>query len=195
MDQALTLTPGVPEGLRESIVERVEEGSREYVRKATDPRQQALWRQNAQRAGSSAWKVARGGGGTSRASGQIYRDTPTGSTNAETGEFSIIASGEAPTVGGQPGSSTSSVHSFFAGPSINVTTVVTVSFLDGSLGTSLQDSGFAVNQPSHLEQVAPMTAPSNNQNARPSAQAGYAVPRAPGAPPPGDPGFISGREW
>lgn len=187
VDQALALTPGVPESLRESIVERVEEGSRDYVRKATDPRNQALWKEHAQRAGSSAWKVARGGGGTSRASQSGRSDPSSGSTNVETGEYSLLRSDAGPGSNGSVTSSTSSIHSYFASPTINVTTVVTVTtFKEEPI-----QSDFAVNQPSPLEQSAPWLGPSTSSTSQnpPTGQMGISSPSA------HDPNFVSGRDW
>lgn len=192
MDQALALTPGVPESLRENIVERVEEGSRDYVKKATDPRQQALWTEQARKAGSSAWKLTRGGGGTSRASGHIYRDSVAGGhVNAETGEYSLITSFQSAAPDDTSPSSTSSIHSFFAGPDLNVTTVVTVSSLSGA--PDLRAKGFAVNVTSPSEQVPPWpqaNAPSANR-----ASTGRDSTLSNTATPPGDPNLISGRDW
>lgn len=183
VDQALALTPGVPESLRENIVERVEEGSREYVRKATDPRQQALWREQAQRGASSAWKIARGGGGTSRASGQIYRETPTGHVNAETGEFSIITTSDGQSASGGSSSSSSSVHSFFPSPNVNVTTVVTVSFL------SVAPAELAV--PVDRTSVPSGTEPPSARQLPSQISGSFGEAAVPAR----DSGMISGRDW
>lgn len=187
MDQALALTPGVPEGLRESIVERVEEGSREYVQKATDPRNQALWRENAVRAGSSAWKIARGGGGTSRAS---HSTSSAGTVHEETGEFTLLRRDENPS--STAATSSSSVHSFFAAPNMNVTTVVTVTFLEGSEKVTGSERAFERDLPSSLEQSIP------GLTSRPSsARAGSSNPSQHSMPLPSmhDPTFVSGRDW
>lgn len=182
----------MPESLRENIVERVEEGSRDYVKKATDPRQQALWKEQAHKAGSSAWKLARGGGGTSRASGHIYRDSEAGGhVNAETGEYSLITSFQSASPGDASPSSTSSIHSFFAGPDLNVTTVVTVSSLSGATG--LRAKGFAVDVTSPSEQVPPW--PQTNAQSANRAPTGSGSTLNNNATPPGDPILISGRDW
>jgi hypothetical protein len=192
VDQALALTPGVPESLRENIVERVEEGSQDYVKKATDPRNQAIWKENAQRAGSSAWKAARGGGGTSRASGHEPLALSTGNVNEETGEFTLIRRDIVPGTYASVNASTSSVHSFFVSPDINITTVVTLTFLEDPAKSPSTPRGFALGQPSQLEQSAPSSAIAEDSVRRGSFQAGQPSARV---PPEHEAGFVSGRDW
>lgn len=192
VDQALALTPGVPESLRENIVERVEEGSRDYVQKATDPRNQMIWKENAQRAGSSAWKIARGGGGTSRASGSGRSGLSSGNFNEETGEFTLIREDGVEGSHASKNASTSSVHSFFVSPNINVTTVMTLTIVEDPPKSTSTPGGFAVSQPSPLQQSTPLAFIAEDSARRGSAQAGRNSAPAPSGR---DPGFVSGRDW
>lgn len=167
-------------------MESVEEGSREYVQKATDPRNQALWRENALRAGSSAWKIARGGGGTSRAS----RSTASaGTVHEETGEYTLVRRDQHEA---SPASS-SSVHSFFAAPNVNVTTVVTITFLEDLGKATSSEQAFAKDLPSPLEEGLPAVFSQAGSSGRPSVSG---VPQVPGSlPSTHDPNFVSGRDW
>lgn len=142
VSQALAVTP-IPGIFADRISDAVQENSREFVHKWTDPRRQAAARQNVSRAGSSVWQIARGGGGTSRASqsppppSRTRTDglSPTAGIDAETGEFSIITSQHGQATN-EPVLSVSSVHSYNARDNVQVTTVVTVSFLAEDSGAS-----------------------------------------------------------
>jgi hypothetical protein len=197
VDQALTLTPGIPEGLRESIVEKVEEGSRDYVQKATDPRNQALWKENARRAGSSAWRVARGGGGTSRASGTQPGRDPGDSNdrpvNMGTGEFSLIASGPLSKDGNTACQTMASVHSFFAGETVNVTTVITVAFLSDE-AANLREDESTKGQLAPYEQAPPWLDPPGNTSATSQLEAASLAPGG-SVRHQIDPHQISGKDW
>lgn len=105
--------------------------------KLTSPQRQAIARNNLARAGSTALQLARGGGGTSRAS-SMNRSTsqaepspaafPAAMANAETGTYSLLqsAAGQKP---GDADVSIMSVHSFVASENVQITTVVTASIL------------------------------------------------------------------
>jgi len=137
VDQALAVTPFVPEAFRERVVETVEETSGEWVTKLTSPQRQAIARNNLARAGSTALQLARGGGGTSRASSTYHPTSqvdpstvaiPPAMANAETGTYSLIQSATGQK-SGDADISITSVHSFVASENVQITTVVTASIL------------------------------------------------------------------
>jgi len=88
--------------------------------------------------------------------------------------------------------SANSVHSFFASPNVNVTTVVTVTFLQDSKTLATQVENFAVGQPTQRVQSMRRPADAADNLRRAGTSAG-----PPSALPPAfqEAGFFSGRDW
>lgn len=176
VDQALSVTPFFPGSLKDAIVDKVEEESGPFVHRMTDPRRQAAAKRKALKAGSTIWQVARGGGGTSRASslpaGYSYRgdlDHKTADWGDESGEFSIFAEkrGDLSSRSASPGRrdeaeppyQITSIHSFNAGPSVILTTTTTATFLkeeeDVLAMEEARFAGFAPEQVNSYEYTNP----------------------------------------
>jgi len=221
-DQALSLTPFLPDAFKDMIVDKVEEESGEFVQRVTDPRRQAAAKRKALQTGSSVWRVARGGGGTSRASslpaGYTYRGTMEHNLadwGDEQGEFSIFAEKredqsqqQAKGSESEPPYQISSIHSYAAGPNVILTTTVTATFLkteeDALSAEEARAAGFLPTQIHGYEgahQPPPAAAPplAPTSSGAPSgmrqAQAHGRVSEQNQPNRPQDPTLFTGHDW